>query len=879
MSIITAHLPRTKAILAFLSVFVLAQMSSITSAYSQTVPGAPAGVAASAGNGQATITFNAPASDGGSPIVSYWVTSSPGNIIGSGSSSPIIVTGLANGTAYTFVVSATNSYGTGPNSSSSNSVTPIATSPQTITFNNPGAQNFGTTPNLTAVATSNLTPTFSSSTTGVCTITSGGLLSFVTAGTCTINANQAGNASFQAAPTVTRSFTVNPVVPAAPTIGTATAGNTTATVTFTAPATTGGSAVTGYTVTSSLGGITGTGSTSPITLTGLTNGVAYTFTVTATNGAGTSPASAASNQVTPGAASITLSPSDESLPAATSGSPYSVSLSATGGTAPYTYAVTYGGLPDGLNLNPLTGEITGTLVGSGTLFFEVTATDQNSATASASYSLRVNPAASIALSPSAGALPAATSGSPYSVSLSATGGTAPYTYAVTSGALPAGLNLHSSSGVISGSPSGSGNASFTVTATDANSVTVSAAYTMVVSNPGPSTVQALFQNNIIWLGEPDSVIPNFTANNIGNNIAFQTAFFGVIDAIPPLPPSVGTSVESGTPSWYSRTPGSGSEQNYLFSPRTCIGPNGTSVVTGSACSSSTSSIPFNIDGSFDADNLTLSSKGTFSGVSSAFGGSWQRVVYGDFNLQHSSDTGSSTASLNGRVAWQTMTSPKTTLGYYVDGQLAHSNIAGTFAGEQSTYGVAVGGYGVHALDDQLKLKGFFSLGAGQNNLEMTDTVLALESDYLTRSALVGAALSGVVQQEGFEVRPELSLNYGRTWIGDMDFTGRAFGYVDDTLSVDAGQVTLANMMLRPEVRVPLDGLSGTDSLQVVTFAPRLMCEQIKAATSEENCGGGAEVGFSGRSADGLSSVTAKLQADRIGGTTRSLLNLHIEHRF
>lgn len=113
----------------------------------------------------------------------------------------------------------------------------------------------------------------------------------------------------------------------------------------------------------------------------------------------------------------------------------------------------------------------------------------------------------------------------------------------------------------------------------------------------------------------------------------------------------------------------------------------------------------------------------------------------------------------------------------------------------------------------------------------------------------------------------------------MDFTGRAFGYVDDTLSVDAGQVTLANMMLRPEVRVPLDGLSGTDSLQVVTFAPRLMCEQIKAATSEENCGGGAEVGFSGRSADGLSSVTAKLQADRIGGTTRSLLNLHIEHRF
>src|SRR3569623_1803722 len=58
---------------------------------------------------------------------------------------------------------------------------------QTISFNNPGAQIFGTTPTLTATSTSGLTVSFSSSTTGVCTITSGGALTFVTAGTCTIN--------------------------------------------------------------------------------------------------------------------------------------------------------------------------------------------------------------------------------------------------------------------------------------------------------------------------------------------------------------------------------------------------------------------------------------------------------------------------------------------------------------------------------------------------------------------------------------------------------------------------------------------------------------------------------------------------------------------
>ena len=409
-----------------------------------------------------------------------------------------------------------------------------------------------------------------------------------------------------------------------------------------------------------------------------------------------------------------------------------------------------------------------------------------------------------------------------------------------------------------------------MTVTDGNSVTGSAAYTMAVSNPGPSTVETLFQNNLVWLGQPSAPVPSSAITIIGNNLAFQSDFFGYLDT---FPSQFGwmENFEFESDVLGLSTLGSSRCQGGV------VGPYGTS--SSSLCSGSSSSIPFNIDGSFDADNLTMSSKGTFSGVSSAFGGNWQRVVFGDFNLQHNSDTGSSTASLNGRIAWQTMTSPKTTLGYYVDGQLAHSNIAGTFEGEQSTFGVAVGGYGIHALDNQLKLRGFFSLGAGQNNLEMTDTVLALESDYLTRSAILGAALSGVVQQVGFEVRPELSLNYGRTWIGNMDFTGSAFGFVDNTLSVDAGHVTLANMMLRPEVRVPLDGLSGANSLQVVSFAPRLMCEQIKAATTEENCGGGAELGFSGRSANGLSSVSAKVMADRIGGATKSSVQLSLEHRF
>lgn len=100
------------------------------------VPGAPTGISAVAGDGNAVVSFAPPAPNGGPPITGYVVTASPGGATGSGGSSPITVPGLSNGTAYTFTVKAVNFYGQGNSSGASGAVTPHK---PTKTVSYPGA--------------------------------------------------------------------------------------------------------------------------------------------------------------------------------------------------------------------------------------------------------------------------------------------------------------------------------------------------------------------------------------------------------------------------------------------------------------------------------------------------------------------------------------------------------------------------------------------------------------------------------------------------------------------------------------------------------------------------------------------------------------------
>jgi hypothetical protein len=258
-------------------------------------------------NGSATVAFTA-AATGGTPT-SYTATSTPGSFTASGAGSPLTVTGLQSATSYTFAVTGTNTTATGAASAASSSITattipatPSAPTPTNVgtsrAYNNGAASVAFTAPATGGAAISSYTVTSSpGSFTGTGSsspITVAGLAS-ATSYTFTMTATNANGTT--AASSASASVTAT-TIPQAPTIGTATGGSASASVTFTAGAT-GGSAITGYTVTSSPGSITGTGASSPITVSGLTNGTAYTFTVTATNANGTSTASSASNSVTP----------------------------------------------------------------------------------------------------------------------------------------------------------------------------------------------------------------------------------------------------------------------------------------------------------------------------------------------------------------------------------------------------------------------------------------------------------------------------------------------------------------------------------------------------------------------------------------------------
>ncbi len=179
-------------------------------------------------------------------------------------------------------------------------------------------------------------------------------------------------------------------------------------------------------------------------------------------GANDSQGSAYVFSTPPPCPTLTFSPA--SLPNGAIGAAYQQAVTVSGGTGPYTFSLGGTTLPPGISLST-SGLLSGTPTTTGAYPFRIVATNTSTGcSASRSYTLTIESCPTLVLEPQS--LPDGTIGSPYNVTLAATGGTAPYRFVV-QGALPTGLSL-STHGVLSGTPTTEGTSEFRIQIMDAN---------------------------------------------------------------------------------------------------------------------------------------------------------------------------------------------------------------------------------------------------------------------------------------------------------------------------------------------------------------------------------------------------------------------------
>ncbi len=482
----------------------------------------------------------------------------------------------------------------------------------------------------------------------------------------------------------------------------------------------------GLTLNSSTGAITGTPSTAA------TN--SFTISATDSNGAaGSRPYSVTIN------AAVTVNPA--SLPGGTVGAAYNQTISATGGTGTYTFSVTAGALPAGLTLNPTTGVLSGTPSSAATSAFTVTATDGNGATGARAYTVTIN--AGIAVNPAS--LPAATAGTPYNQSVSATGGTGTYTFSVSAGTLPTGLTLNAATGAITGTPTTAATSNFTITATDGNGATGSRAYTFAVNgavtvNPATlpaGTVGAAYSQTVSAAGGNGSYTYSVSAGVLPAGLSLN-ASTGVISGMPTAAATSAFTVRATDGNGaigsraYSVTVNAGIAVNPAALPSAAVGTAYSQAVSATGGSGVyTYSVS---SGSLPAGLSLNASTGLITGTPSAAGTSNFTVTATDGN--GATGSRSFTFTVNPSLALNPATLPGGTVGTAYSQAMTATGGSGTY-----TFSVSAG-----SLPAGLSLNPGTGLISGTPNSAAASmfTITATDSAGVTTSRSYGVTINAAI---------------------------------------------------------------------------------------------------------------------------------------
>ena len=133
----------------------------------------------------------------------------------------------------------------------------------------------------------------------------------------------------------------------------------------------------------------------------------------------------------------------------------------------------------------------------------------------------------------------------------------------------------------------------------------------------------------------------------------------------------------------------------------------------------------------------------------------------------------------------------------------------------------------------------------------------MTGDYTSRTISLGGQVSGSLDYETYELRPSVSLNYVKTWVGDIT--------LDDSgtpTAVAVGDTTFAELIASPEFLFPMEQQEGSNMVTVASAAPRLICERSDAAnTVTKECGAGLELRINGTSKDDATNFNASNRFD------------------
>jgi hypothetical protein len=491
---------------------------------------------------------------GGTPAYSYTISSGslPAGLTLTAGSGLLAGTPTAAGT-FNFTVHVTDNTPGGTGSASQAYTMTVAAATITLTPTTlPGgtAGSAYTTTNFSAsggTAPYNYQVTVNAPPAGLSLTSGSGVFSGTptTSGSTTFTVTATDSSTGTGAPfSFSRSYTVVIAVPTLSLTPTSFAGSPTVGLAYSqSVAASGGAAPYSYTVSSGTlpAGLTLNATTG--VLSGTPTAVASsTFSITATDSTpGTHATVTQSYTLSVSAANIVLIPG--TLPNPTVGNTYSQSVTASGGTAPYTYTAT--GLPGGLSLNAATGLISGIPTVAGAVSFTIKATDSSASgpfSNRETYNVTIG-APTLILTPTT--LPNPTVGTNYSQTVSANGGSTPYHYSVSAGALPAGLVLNTASGNISGIATAAGSSSFTIKAVDSTTGTgspfsVTQSYTLNTATPTLSLAPTTLPN--------PSVGHSYSQTLVAGGGASPYTYSVSAGALPAgLSLNAGTGVISGTP--------------------------------------------------------------------------------------------------------------------------------------------------------------------------------------------------------------------------------------------------------------------------------------------------------------------------------------------